>query len=182
MFRPLLLLNSSGKLNVLGKAAVMASQLSNPAFGANIQTPAVLEQSSSTNLMRITSICEMSFEASVEGRANFPKTVEQLSSAGIVRYTIDLKNKRKTYVTNSGEFILSDIHLDLHDVNTNFDVLKIVSAIQRVQKSELDYVQFLNEILYAGCALYTADFIEKFVEYKSIDARQSHVEHFPRPK
>jgi uncharacterized protein YbcV (DUF1398 family) len=182
MLRSLLLLNSSGKLNVLGKAAVMATQLSTPAFGATTQTPVALEPSNPTPLMSIKSICENSFEASVEGRANFPKTVEHLSSVGIVRYTIDLKNKQKSYVTSSGDVIHSDIHLDLQEANTHFDALKIVNAIQRVQRSELNYVQFLDEILNAGCASYTADFIGKFVEYKGIDESQSHVEHFPRPK
>jgi uncharacterized protein YbcV (DUF1398 family) len=160
----------------------MATQLSTLATAANIQTPSTLDQPSKSSFENLKSICELTFEDSVAGRANFPMVVEQLSSAGIVRYDVNLNNKKKTYVPLAGDSIHSDIHLVLQDVNTTFDTLKIVNTIQRAQKGEINYVTFLKEIIDAGCASYSADFVGKFVEYKNIDGSQSHLEHFPRPK
>jgi uncharacterized protein YbcV (DUF1398 family) len=92
---------------------------------------------------------------SVNGTLRFPDVVEKLVELGVESYHADLYRHEKTYYMPSGDSHGErETKLPLFPVADTFDVDGVREAIHRVQKVEVNYIEFMDQIARAGVAHY----------------------------
>ena len=99
-------------------------------------------------------------ERSVAGTIAFPEVVGKLMAVGIEVYHADLYRREKTYYAANGDsHVEAESGLDpkvfgAHAVAAELNPTSVAEALRRIQHKEIDYQQFLREILAAGTAHY----------------------------
>jgi uncharacterized protein YbcV (DUF1398 family) len=99
-------------------------------------------------------------ERSVAGNITFPEVVGKLMAVGVEQYHADLYRREKTYYAANGDsHVESEGGLDPKVFNAGAVAAKLNSvgvkeALRRIQHQEIDYQQFLRDILAAGVANY----------------------------
>jgi uncharacterized protein YbcV (DUF1398 family) len=90
----------------------------------------------------------------------FPEVVRKLIGVGIESYHADLLRLEKTYYLPTG-----DSHVEPEEpryaaqlpaslVSPEFDADAVQRAVRRIQKAEIGYLEFLQEIMRAGVSSY----------------------------
>lgn len=123
-------------------------------------------------------------ERSVAGNITFPEVVGKLMAVGIESYHADLYRREKTYYASNGDsHVESESGLDAMVFNAgavakelNPDGVK--EALRRIQHKEIDYQQFLRDILSAGVANYWVYLAGKRAIYVARNGDE-YVEWFP---
>lgn len=109
----------------------------------------------------------------------FPVVVGQLAAAGVRSYTADLVRMHSIYYGDGQE--MEDKALPLAtgpDVASAFDGGRVASAVQAIQRGEIGYAAFLQDIKAAGCANYSVYIAGRKVIYRGRDGA-AHIELFP---
>lgn len=123
-------------------------------------------------------------ERSVAGTLAFPEVVGKLMAAGIESYHADLYRREKTYYAANGDsHVESESGLDpkvFHAgaVATALNPNGVKEALRRIQHKEIDYQQFLRDILAAGTANYWVYLAGKRAIYTARNG-DAYVEWFP---
>lgn len=117
-------------------------------------------------------------ELSLAGKITFPEVVMKLIAAGTERYIADLIALEKFYYGKEDEIYTTLITFDAPIVVANFDVTGIKSAIADIQQNRINYKEFLNRIMSAGCCHYEVFLTGKKAIYFGRDGSH-HIEHFP---
>jgi len=110
-------------------------------------------------------------ERSVARNTTFPEVVGKLMAVGIEQYHADLYRREKTYYAANGDsHVKSESGLDPKVFNTAAVAAVLNSngvkeTLHQIQRKEIDYQQFLRDILSAGVAIYVARNGEEYVEW-----------------
>jgi len=127
-----------------------------------------------------TAIIEETQAKTLRGELIFPQVVGAMLEAGVERYTVDLIAHETTYYSADGK-TQHRLHWTGHSgpVAPQFDADTIKSAIKAAQRDELRYPAFIDRVMAAGCAAYTAYLTGKRVTYIGRQG-DSHTELFPQ--
>jgi uncharacterized protein YbcV (DUF1398 family) len=123
-------------------------------------------------------------ERSVAGNITFPEVVRKLIDVGIEQYHADLYRREKTYYAANGDsHVESESGLDPKIFNAGAVAAELNSAgvkeaLRRIQHKEVDYQQFLRDILAAGVANYWVYIAGKRAIYVARNGDE-YVEWFP---
>jgi uncharacterized protein YbcV (DUF1398 family) len=123
-------------------------------------------------------------ERSVAGNITFPEVVSKLMTVGIDQYHADLYRREKTYYAANGDsHVESEGGLDPKIFNAGAVAAKLNSAgvkeaLRQIQHKEIDYQQFLRDILAAGIANYWVYLAGKRAIYVARNGDE-YVEWFP---
>lgn len=86
----------------------------------------------------------------------FPQFIAAIYKVGIVRYHADLVGRRKIYYHENGE---SYIHEASDHIEENacdvFNENGVIAALRAVQQGQIDYTEFLSQIVRHGVVSYT---------------------------
>jgi uncharacterized protein YbcV (DUF1398 family) len=93
-------------------------------------------------------------KASLAGTLTFPELIARLEKIGIESYRVDLLEKRKTFVTSSGETTSEDFDVS-GEVAAMFDDGSIRKAVLDSQQGKISYREFLKIIMRAGVTNYS---------------------------
>ena len=113
------------------------------------------------------------------GEMTFPQTVAALSEIGVERYGADLARLEKTHYAAGGESATVPLPLsDAPEISPQWSADAIAAAIRSSQRREIEYPQFLRQIMAAGCAAYWVFLAGRRAVYFGRHG-DVHVEHFP---
>ena len=121
---------------------------------------------------------------SVAGNITFPEVVGKLMAVGIEQYHADLYRREKTYYAANGDsHVESESGLDPKIFNANavaaaLNPNGVKEALRQIQHKEIDYQQFLRDILSAGVANYWVYLAGKRAIYVARNGDE-YVEWFP---
>lgn len=116
---------------------------------------------------------------SVDGTLRFPQVVEKLTAVGVEAYHADLYRHEKTYYMPSGEsHIEEDPEFGSLRVADAFHVDGVRRAIALVQKAQIGYIEFMEQIAAAGVAHYWVYLSGRRAVYVG-RLGDAHVEWFP---
>lgn len=116
-------------------------------------------------------------ERSLAGNITFPEVVQKLKAVGTERYIADLIGKRKTYFGDNDQTHSETVEFDGPPVAKEFDGGAVKSAIIDIQQGRINYREFLNRIMSAGCTHYEVFITGMQAIYFGRDGSQ-HVERF----
>lgn len=125
---------------------------------------------------KILTDCE---HLSSESKITFPEVVKKLIKAGVETYYVDLIKRRNTYYGTDGR--TEEVMLSLKDlpfIAESFDVSAVHEAVKHIQRQEISYPEFINEIMKAGTYGYIAYLRGRRVVYLGRTG-EMHIEHFP---
>jgi uncharacterized protein YbcV (DUF1398 family) len=92
---------------------------------------------------------------SFAGQQTFPQTVAELSKIGIERYLADLTRLEKTHYSASGESVTIPLPLaDAAAVASEWRAEGVIAAIRAIQQRQIEFRQFLRQIMGSGCVAY----------------------------
>lgn len=118
-------------------------------------------------------------EETAAGKHTFPEHLVKLLPLGVNSYQIDLENVKANYY---GKNESNKVYLLPLDKNLLFGSQwapeKIKEAIIKIQKKELSYQSFLQELALAGVRRYTVDLLMKMTVY--FDGEHEFIEPFPQ--
>lgn len=119
---------------------------------------------------------------SFKQRMPFPEVVERLGAIGVERYYADLVRGEKTFYGANGAS-RREPFLDYvpPPAAGTFDAERVRSAISDIQRGAIDYPEFLDRILAAGCVYYTVHISGRRAIYTGRDGG-NYVEPFPPAK
>ncbi|HEY5311597.1 MAG TPA: hypothetical protein VIK18_03730 [Pirellulales bacterium] len=112
----------------------------------------------------------------------FPETVMRLIADGVERYRADLVRLEKTYYAPDGQTHIERMPLaDGPTIAEHFSMSGVKDALMAIQTRNIDYPEFLRQIMAAGTTSYSVFLLGKKAIYTG---RQGdfHVEHFPGSK
>ncbi len=118
-------------------------------------------------------------EKSLAGKITFPEVVRQLLESGIESYRVDLVQNQKTFYSQDGEAYTKNFDFKGPAIAPEFSTAKTVAAIRASQTGQINYTEFLNQVMQAGVSSYTACLTGRKVVYMGRKG-DSHVEHFPK--
>ncbi len=124
-------------------------------------------------------IIQSTIRHSLEGTATFPQIVGLLLSEGVESYHVDLVRNENRYYTATGESLVEKVAVPHARAAPAFSAAKVAAAIKKSQGGQINYRQFVAEILEAGCVYYIAYLAGKRVAYFGREG-DAHVEHFPQ--
>lgn len=129
-----------------------------------------------------TAIIEQDIQLAYEGKISFPETVKNLLEVGVERYYTDLIAHQKTYYAQGGavHFLRLPKSKMPQDAGP-FSKEGIVAALRAIQRSEIDYPEFLRRIIRAGTVGYSAFLLGKQVHYFGAKG-EIYIENFPTSK
>lgn len=116
---------------------------------------------------------------SMAGRMSFPEVVQTLAKEGVESYQVDLVQNLKSFYLPSGEVITERFSFAGPAIAEEFSQEKVVEAIRSIQAKKIDYLDFLNLIMSAGCNIYTVYINGKKAIYFGRKG-DLHMEEFPR--
>lgn len=93
---------------------------------------------------------------SAEESITFPEVVQKLIAAGVESYYADLRQHLKTYYMRDGlAHTLQDQGLEPCSIAPEFSADAVRDAVKRIQRGEIQYREFLRQIMTAGTAAYS---------------------------
>jgi len=102
-----------------------------------------------------TQIMEEANTRSLQGTITFGEVVKNLLAEGVESYHADLVRREKTYYMPDGQTHLEKLNYQGPATARDFSQEAVIAALRTIQKGEINYVEFLNRILKAGCTQYT---------------------------
>ncbi|HEX6958633.1 MAG TPA: DUF1398 domain-containing protein [Ferrovibrio sp.] len=117
---------------------------------------------------------------SLDGTMPFPEVVARLVEIGCEQYHADLRRQEKTYYMPGGESHVEPLPLGSQAIAQSFSADSVVAALRAIQERQIDYVEFLGQIIAAGCVGYFVYIAGKRAIYLGRNG-EFHVEHFPAP-
>ena len=123
-------------------------------------------------------VIKHSLTNSYQGKVAFPQVVKELLDSGIERYYVDLVANKNIYYNQHEAFSLeTPVHTGF--TRRPFSQEGVVQAIRASQNGQIDYNEFLHQIIEAGTVGYTAFLTGKQVHYFGA-LGDVHVEKFPQ--
>lgn len=126
----------------------------------------------------VIAVIEACTRGSEEGRMSFPEVVGQLKEAGIERYDTDLVRNEKTYYLPNGESVIVPAKALRRQPAATFSAAETEAAVRTIQAGKIDYIEFCERILAAGCVSYLVSLAGRRVVYFGRTA-ESHIELMP---
>ena len=118
---------------------------------------------------------------SMQGKVTFPEVVMRLAGIGVQYYFADLARLQKTYYAANGKTHIENMDFKPPKIADKFSTDEVQSAIRAIQKQEIEYPEFLHQIIESGCAFYIVFITGKKAIYFGKNG-DFHVENFPSPK
>jgi uncharacterized protein YbcV (DUF1398 family) len=118
---------------------------------------------------------------SLAAKIKFPEVVSRLQAEGVERYICDLVGLKVHYFSTKGELYTLSLAYKAAPVAQHFDAASVKKSVASSQKGEITYVQFLGQVIAAGCTHYEVYITGKKVIYFGRDGSQ-HIELFPGAK
>lgn len=126
----------------------------------------------------IINIVQECTDASDQERVTFPEVVMKLAQAGVERYHTDLLRAEKVYYLPSGE----SHRVEAHHVDATpafeFSADRVEAAIRAIQQQKIQYREFCERIVSAGCVGYMVSLAGRRAVYYGRTG-DSYVEPFP---
>lgn len=126
-----------------------------------------------------THVMEETTSRSLQGTITFGEVVMKLSAIGVESYNADLVRMEKIYYMPDGKTHLEKMNYQGPGIAQDFGQEGVIAAIRSIQKAEINYIEFLNRILKAGCTHYTVFLQGKRAIYFGRKG-DFHIEHFPK--
>lgn len=126
----------------------------------------------------VIAVIEACTRGSEEGRMSFPEVVGKLQEAGIERYETDLVRNEKTYYLPNGESVVVPAKALSRQPAATFSAAETDAAVRTIQAGKIDYIEFCERILAAGCVSYLVSLTGRRVVYFGRTA-ESHIELMP---
>jgi uncharacterized protein YbcV (DUF1398 family) len=116
----------------------------------------------------------------LENGWTYPMMFEALKSAGIERYETNVLKHEIKYVGGGGSVTMpAPEGFTPLTAAARFDALAVALAIERIQKRETTYPEFLGELAAAGCAFYRVDMRPRTITYHGPTPQDKLVEKVP---
>lgn len=127
----------------------------------------------------VVAVMEECSRRSAEETIAFPEVVGKLIAVGVEFYFADLCQHRKTYYFPDGSaHTVQDQGLEYHPIAAELSPDAVRDAVKRIQRGEIQYRQFLREIIAAGTATYSVYIAGKRAIYTGRKG-DSYTEWFP---
>lgn len=117
-------------------------------------------------------------DASDQERISFPEVVMKLAQAGIERYHADLLRAEKIYYLPSGESHRVPAGEIAATAAVEFAVSDVAAAVRAIQQQKIQYREFCERIVRAGCVGYMVSLAGRRAVYYGRTG-DSYVEPFP---
>jgi len=128
-----------------------------------------------------TSVIEKCVSLSLKGEITFPEVVKKLKEVGVTAYYADLIRLQKTYYSQNDESHIESLKFNPPKIAEEFFAEGVKSAIRSIQKQEIDYPEFLRQIMGSGTVSYTVFINGKKAIYFGRNG-DFHIENFPPSK
>lgn len=117
-------------------------------------------------------------DASDQDRITFPEVVMKLAAAGVERYHADLLRGERTYYLPSGESHRLNA-VQITEVSAGaFAATGVEAAIRAIQQQKIQYREFCDRIVRAGCVGYMVSLAGRRAIYYGRTG-DNYVERFP---
>ena len=116
---------------------------------------------------------------SLAGNMTFPEVVQKLAAIGVESYRVDLIRNEKTVFMPNGESIVEKLEYEGVSPATSFSFEGVQVAVKRIQAKEIDYQEFLRQIMAAGTTFYMVYLNGKKVVYFGRNGEMN-IEGFPQ--
>lgn len=126
----------------------------------------------------IKQLIDQCVAASHAGTGNFGQQVALLSQHGVESYHVDFRERASTYYTADGATYRVAIDPPRRPIADPFDAPALVAAIRGSQQGLVQYPEFMQRALDAGCVAYTVWLAGRHVSYWGRRG-ETHVERFP---
>jgi len=126
-----------------------------------------------------TSVINECTTLSLAEKITFPEVVMRLSASGVERYIADLVGQKKYSYGVNGQTHAQQLTFPAHTIAKQFDAAKVKSAIADIQQGRIQYQDFLQRIMEAGCSHYEVFIAGRRAVYFGRDGSQ-HIERFPQ--
>lgn len=120
-------------------------------------------------------------QRSWQSTITFPEVVQALLKEGFESYHVDLvRGENRYYLPDGHSHVEAMPHPDFKAA-TRFSAKDVESAVRAIQAGRIDYQEFVERIMLAGCVYYITYLSGKKVAYLGREG-DVHVEHFPSGK
>jgi uncharacterized protein YbcV (DUF1398 family) len=116
--------------------------------------------------------------ASLAAEITFATVVARLSAMGVERYHADYSRQEVTYYLPNGDSLVLAAQHKAQPCGDVFSAAAIAEAVQRSQRNEHTYAEFVQKTMAAGCVGYFVQMAGRCGIYFGRDG-DCHVEHFP---
>lgn len=120
-------------------------------------------------------------QGSDDGRLTFPQVVMKLTEVKVESYHADLRRAEKTYYMPNGESFVTPAAPAHGTPPLDFSAPAVVAALKEIQAQTIDYQQFCERIVAAGCVGYLVSLAGRRAVYFGRTG-DFHIEHFPGAK
>jgi uncharacterized protein YbcV (DUF1398 family) len=117
-------------------------------------------------------------EGSDNGRLTFPQVVMKLIDAGVEHYHADLRRSEKTYYMPEGDSAVITCHAINRNPAKSFSAAGVEAAVRSIQRGQLSYSEFCDQIAVAGCIGYFVSIVGRRAVYYG-RTQETYVEPFP---
>lgn len=104
-------------------------------------------------------------EASHAGTLDFPNLLAKLVAVGVESYFADYRQGRTLYYLSSGECLSLGLSVPIMPVTSQFDTEAIRAAVRSAQLRQIQYPEFIQRTMAAGCVGYFVWILERQVHY-----------------
>lgn len=133
------------------------------------------------NSLNVAVILECTRQA-FANEMTFPQTVAALAKIGIERYSADLTRLEKMHYNAAGDSLADPLPLaDAPDIGDSWSADGVIAAVRSIQQGQIDYPEFLRQIMIAGCPLYWVYLSGRKAIYFGRRG-EMHIENFPSPR
>jgi uncharacterized protein YbcV (DUF1398 family) len=115
---------------------------------------------------------------SLTAELSFAEIVGRLSEIGVERYHADYSRGETTYYLASGESLVVEIPWEKNSIATEFSAEAIAEAVQKSQRGEHTYSDFVRKSMASGCVGYFVQIAGRRVLYFGRGG-EIHTEWFP---
>lgn len=129
-------------------------------------------------MKNVIDVIETCARASYEGTIHFGQVVAALSDAGVPAYHADFRARSSTYYLPDDNVHIHPLRVPETPIGEAFDAAAIKAAIGGAQRGEIQYPQFMQLAMAAGCIGYTVWIAGRHVSYFGRRG-DMHIEHFP---
>lgn len=125
------------------------------------------------------SVMKRTTAESLAGTMTFPEVVGLLLAEGVESYHADLVKLEKTFYMPDGETFVEELKYEPPMIGKDFSADSVIVAIQAIQRKEINYKEFLRQIMEAGTTAYFVFLNGKKAIYYGRKG-DLHIEHFPQ--
>lgn len=115
---------------------------------------------------------------SAEGSINFGEVVRRLKGVGIERYHADYSRGETTFYSSEGGSCIVEMKNERVSIANDFMALGVEKAVRQAQRGEINYTQFTQQAVAAGCVGYFVQITGQCVQYFGHKG-EIHTEWFP---